>query len=160
MTDAPTIDHDHRTCIRAALARAEEICESRGGRLTPIRRRVLELVWSDHAPVKAYDVLETMRGEGWSSAPSLVYRAMAFLNDMGLVHHITSLNAYIGCRHAGETHSAQFFVCEACGAVSELDDGHVEDSIRAAAERIGFAADVPVIEVRGTCNHCQERAHA
>ena len=152
--------HDHAACVAAALERAETVCLSRGGRLTPIRRRVLELVWRDHSPVKAYDLLETMRDEGWSSAPSLVYRALAFLDGMGLVHHLASLNAYIGCRRGGEIHSAQFFVCDRCGAVSEIDDDRVETSIRAAAERAGFTAEVPVVEIRGTCTPCRERALA
>ena len=40
--------HDHGQCIVGAIDAAARICESRGIRLTPLRRRVLELVWENH----------------------------------------------------------------------------------------------------------------
>ena len=49
--------HDHRACVAGALDKAEALCRRRGARLTPLRRRVLELVWTGHAPVGAYEVL-------------------------------------------------------------------------------------------------------
>ena len=49
-TTFPSSEHDHRACIRTALRDAEHICKARGLRLTPIRRRVLELIWRSHRP--------------------------------------------------------------------------------------------------------------
>ena len=46
--------HDHRACLDEALAAADAVCAARGVRLTPLRRRVLELVWENHKPVGAY----------------------------------------------------------------------------------------------------------
>ena len=89
--------HRHSLCIDEALATAEKSCEQAGNRLTPIRRRVLELVWAGHGPVKAYDILDILRSERSSAAPPTVYRALEFLLAQGLVHKIESLNAYLGC---------------------------------------------------------------
>ncbi|MBI2587001.1 MAG: hypothetical protein HYW28_14180, partial [Rhodospirillales bacterium] len=50
--------HDHRHCLKDALDRAAALCRDRGVRLTPIRRRVLELVWGGHRPLGAYDILD------------------------------------------------------------------------------------------------------
>ena len=87
----PTHRHDHATCVADALAIAAEICSERGGRLTPIRRRVLELVWGEHKPVGAYDILASLGAEdGRAAAPPTVYRALEFLMEHGLVlpsHH-------------------------------------------------------------------------
>ncbi len=140
--------------VSRAIDRAEATCLARGGRLTAIRRRVLELLWESDEPVKAYDLLARMRAEGWSSAPSLVYRALAFLGEMGLVHHLASRNAYVGCRRGGEAHCAQFFVCERCGTVSEFEDAGLSARIEAAADRIGFVAAASVVEIRGCCTRC------
>ena len=36
--------HDHSACADAAMARATDLAAARGLRLTPVRRRVLEIV--------------------------------------------------------------------------------------------------------------------
>src|SRR5690349_13671039 len=49
--------HDHESCVADAIETAENICRERGTRLTPLRRKVLELIWSSHRPIGAYAVL-------------------------------------------------------------------------------------------------------
>lgn len=147
--------HDHGRCVDDALARAESICAGRGARLTPLRRRVLEIVWAGHRPRGAYAILEELdRAEGSRTAPLTVYRALDFLQGQGLVHRIESLNAYVGCADPGEAHAGQFLVCERCGDAMELDDADVDAAIRAAAGRRGFSVVRPTVEVRGVCPRC------
>src|SRR5262249_40395465 len=89
--------HDHRHCIDDALSRAETVCAERGARMTPLRRRVLELVWDSHAPIGAYAIMDLLRAaDDRAAAPPTVYRALEFLLDQGLVHKIESLNAFVG----------------------------------------------------------------
>ena len=90
-------EHDHRRCVANALDDAEAVCAERGARLTPVRRRVLEIIWQSHRPLGAYAILEVLSGEGHSPAPPTVYRALEFLLTHGLVHRLSSLNAFIGC---------------------------------------------------------------
>jgi Fur family zinc uptake transcriptional regulator len=90
-------NHKHAYCLKSALVKVELRCNQRGLRLTAIRRRVLELVWKNHEPVKAYDILEILKTEKKGAAPPTVYRALDFLLQEGFVHKIESLNAYIGC---------------------------------------------------------------
>ena len=52
--------HDHAACLAQAIAEAERVCARRGARLTPIRRRVLEIIWEGHGPLGAYDILERL----------------------------------------------------------------------------------------------------
>ncbi len=147
--------HDHRHCVKAALAQAEQICRERKGRLTPQRKRVLELVWSSHRPVGAYSVLEQLRQEGFNGAPPTVYRALDFLLEHGLIHRIESLNAYTGCAHPGDEHTGQFLICSRCQKVAELDDPRVAEAVSDSAEKHGFVADHQVIEIKGICPQCQ-----
>ena len=58
LADFKSKSHDHRHCVAAALAAAEELCADRGLRLTALRRRVLELIWGRHRPARAYDLLD------------------------------------------------------------------------------------------------------
>lgn len=148
----------HERCIEDALTRAQEVCRRRGVRLTPIRRRVLQLVWEDHRPVGAYELLERLRAEGWGSGPPLVYRALAFLAEQGLVHRLASVNAFIGCPRGGERHGAQFLICRDCGRVVEMDDRRLDECLAAAAEARGFTLEAPTIEVSGRCARCAEAA--
>lgn len=146
--------HDHSSCRRDALARAEDICLRKGLRLTELRRRVLELVWSGHEPVRAYDLLDQLRGERRGAAPPTVYRALDFLQEHGFVHKIESLNAYVGCAEPADRHGGQFLICRRCKAVAELDDPAIHDTVQRRAEASGFVVQGQVIEVTGLCPRC------
>lgn len=149
--------HDHGACVRDALRRAEAKCAQSGARLTPLRRRVLELVWSNHKPHGAYALLEALERESDRKiAPLTVYRALDFLVEQGLAHRIESLNAYLGCCAPGEGHSAQFLVCERCGCAQEIDDPAISAAVTTAVAARGFAVRRQTIEISGVCRVCQE----
>lgn len=156
-THAPVFSpfgHDHANCIAHALARADDVCADQGLRLTAIRRRVLELIWDNHRPTKAYDLLERINAERGNAAPPTVYRALNFLLDAGLIHRIESLNAFIGCdaRH-GDGHP-KFLICRSCERVAEIPSPEVDRSLAYEAERAGFKIDRGTIEIGGTCEAC------
>jgi Fur family zinc uptake transcriptional regulator len=140
--------------VAGAIDRAEVLCQARGARLTPVRRRVLELVWRGHRPRGAYDILDDLGRDGRPAAPLTVYRALDFLVEHGLVHRLESLNAFIGCADPERRHPAQFLVCEDCGSTTELDDGAVAAAIEKSARAVGFAIARPVVEVSGRCARC------
>ncbi len=148
--------HDHRRCVTRALTAAEKICSDRKLRLTPLRRRVLELVWNRHAPIGAYDILGALKkGEG-ALEPPTVYRALRFLQDAGLVHRIDSLNAFIGCESPESAHTAQFLVCRNCSRVVELDDPGISRLLVQKARVVGFVTDAQDIEIKGLCAACRD----
>ncbi len=107
--------HDHRACMAGTLATAEALTRARGQKLTPLRRRVLEIVLESHAPMGAYDVLGTLARGGAKPAPPTVYRALDFLCAQGLVHRIDSLSAFAACFAPERTHRGHFLLCRACG---------------------------------------------
>lgn len=151
----PKHDHDHADCVERAMADAVEVCAERGARLTPLRRRVLEIVWQSHRPLGAYEILEVLSGDGRSSAPPTVYRALEFLLGQGLVHRISSLNAYVGCTRPGHSATGQFLICEACGAAAEVRDVRLERAIGSTAASAGFDASEHTVEISGRCPNCR-----
>lgn len=155
---ASVLDHDHDQCVEIALERAESLCAERGARLTPLRRQVLELVWTGHRPRGAYAILEDMAGRGRRVAPLTIYRALDFLVEQGLVHRIESLNAYIGCAAPGDGHNGQFLVCDRCGNATEVNDDRVANAILKSAGDLGFEVARPTVEVRGLCTDCRNDA--
>ncbi|WP_316976703.1 Fur family transcriptional regulator [Shumkonia mesophila] len=152
----PEANHDHATCVEEALERAGEICERRQVRLTPLRRRVLQAVWSGHKPIGAYDILTMLTSERGMTAPPTVYRALEFLLENRLIHRIESLNAFVGCTKPGRDHAWQLLICRSCGRVAEISDTELEDSIAGAAARAGFTLQRRVIELAGLCSACQD----
>jgi Fur family zinc uptake transcriptional regulator len=152
---APAPHHDHAHCVEDAVTAAEKLCADKQLRFTPLRRRVLELVWSSHKPVGAYALLDQLRNEDLGSAPPTVYRALEFLIDNGLIHRIERMNAFVGCSHPGEAHRGFFLICGDCGNAEELQSDNLAESIASSAGRRGFAAREMTLEVTGTCADCR-----
>ncbi len=153
--DFPQRGHDHSACGSHALLEAEAVCRSRQVKLTDLRRKVLETIWEDHAPMGAYDILAKLNAEGERNAPMAVYRALDFLIENGLVHRLSSLNAYIGCRHPGRSHSGQFLICSQCNIVAEITSEAVSKTVARAATSRGFKPSGEIVEVMGLCPHCR-----
>lgn len=146
--------HDHESCIADALTRADGLCRGRGVRLTPLRRRVLEIIWGSHRPIGAYAVLSALRDERESAAPPTVYRALDFLIEQGLVHRIQSLNAFVGCNEPEHAHSGVFLICGDCGDALEIEDARLDGAIHDVAVGHGFSLKRRTVEATGTCPRC------
>jgi Fur family transcriptional regulator, zinc uptake regulator len=151
----PRRDHDHVRCVAGAMSDAVNLCRERGVRLTPLRTRVLEIVWQNHRPLGAYDILAVLAAEGRSAAPPTVYRALGFLLEQGLVHRLSSLNAFIGCSRPGHAGSGQFLICRTCGNAAELNDNGIERTIIRGAASQGFAVHGHTVEISGVCPDCR-----
>src|SRR3546814_5327185 len=95
----PVEDHDHDRCVDAAIEKAETLCSARGARLTALRREVLSILWSSHAPMGAYDVLAKLNEDGRRAAPMTVYRAIDFLMEQGLVHRLDRKSTRLNFSH-------------------------------------------------------------
>lgn len=138
------------------MSEARRICTEKGARLTPLREQVLELVWQSHRPLGAYDILDILNGEGRRSAPPTVYRTLDFLLQIGLVHRIASLNAFVGCNQPDHRHTGCFLICRECHNVLELEATGIQQAIDREARSHGFRREETVAEVTGLCPACGE----
>ena len=150
--------HDHRACMTATLAAAETLARTRGQRLTPLRRRVLEIVLESHRPTGAYDVLASLARDRTRPAPPTVYRALEFLLGQGFVHRIDSLSAFVGCFAPEKAHRSRFFLCLRCGRAAEIEDDESRQSARCRGSRGGIRCGT---RNRRTCRRVRRlRKHA
>jgi len=155
----PAPDHDHNRCTAEAISHAELVCRERGQKFTPIRRQVLQALSSSHRPLGAYEVIDELAKSLPRPAPITIYRALDFLMANGLVHRIESRNAYLACAHDHDAASlVAFLICERCGSVGEIPSAPMAQSLSAAARATGFAPKLSVVEITGTCAHCQKAA--
>lgn len=146
--------HNHQICMTQALQSAETICMEKGVRLTSIRRRILELVCASHKAIGAYELLDLFREQDSKAKPVTIYRALDFLMDVGLVHKIESLNAFIGCLQAETQHQTVILICDHCENAYELDATSVYQSLFAMSKKIQFTPLSLTIELHGLCVSC------
>jgi Fur family zinc uptake transcriptional regulator len=147
--------HDHAHCSGDVLAQAEAQMQAQGLRLTPVRRRTLEILLEAHRAMGAYDVLERLAAEGFGNQPPVAYRALDFLEEHGLAHRIRRLNAFAACMHPGQTHAPAFLICRACNLVAEAAAEPVRAALDSAAADLGFVIERSTIEALGLCPACQ-----
>ena len=131
---------------------------AKGVRLTPVRRRTLEILLEAHRAMGAYDVLTRLAAEGFGNQPPVAYRALDFLEEHGLAHRIRRLNAFTACMHPGEAHAPAFLICKACDMVAEAPVSAVLTALEHAARSRGFQIERSTIEAIGLCPACQTAA--
>ena len=153
----PAPGHDHDRCAADAIAHAEQVCEGRARKFTPIRRQVLRALLSSHRPLGAYEVIDELSKSMPRPAPITVYRALEFLMENGLVHRIESRNAWLACAHDHDAAAmVAFLICERCGSVGEIPAAPVAEGLNDAARASCFAPKLSVVEITGICAHCQQ----
>jgi len=150
-------DHNHQHCIDTALSCAQQVCKEHNARLTTLRQQVLLLIWQNHRPLGAYDLMAMLAQEtGRQIAPPTVYRALDFLLSLGLIHRIHSLNAYIGCPNPSHQHQSYFFICAKCHHTVESNDQRLATTIADVGVATGFSMTQAFLEVLGLCSQCQQ----
>lgn len=127
--------------------------------LTKNQLWVLEKLEVAGAPLSAYTLLDQLREKGFR-APLQVYRALDALVKEGLVHRLESLNAFVACVEPHDhSHSmTAFAICDSCGQVAELCDHDVGHRLEDWVRSTGFAPKRAVIEFRGICESCRNKA--
>lgn len=147
-------EHDHARCIRQAVASAEKICNREQVSLTPLRRRILEIIWRAHEPIGAYEILAELGKNREKVGPPTVYRALEFLQSAGLVHRLDSLNAFLGCDQPESPHGGAFLVCARCRRATEMRDSILSRTLRERARALGFPLETCAVEIKTICNEC------
>lgn len=150
--------HDHARCIAKAIAHVDATCAEERLQMTPVRRRVLEILLERHRALGAYEILDRLRAEGLGSQPPVVYRALDFLMRAGFAHRVETLNAFVACTEGTPGHAPAFLICRQCRRVIETPTEAAGGQLKRAAEGAGFAIETAVREAEGLCADCRENA--
>ena len=146
--------HDHRLCIKRGVEHATHCCDQKGLHLTPIRRRVLEILLTEHRALGAYEILDQLRTDGFSSQPPVAYRALDFLVQHGFAHKVERLNAFVACNSPEKQHAPTFLICRVCSAVAETHPELSRGELGRTARDAGFIMEQVVVEAEGVCPNC------
>lgn len=123
--------------------------------LTKNQALVLGVLRGSDRPLGAYQILEHTAPAG-VRAPPQVYRALERLVELGLVHRIETLNAYLACDHGPHAEEVAFAICDNCGSVSEIPLGGIRPALSRSAASKGFALSEAHVEMHGACGNCAE----
>lgn len=148
---APALAHEPASALEAA----QEVCQTRGVRLTPMRRAVLEQLLVTGQPLGAYELIQRLgTARGTLPAPPVVYRSLDFLLANGLVHKLETSRTYVACLHPDHAHAVQFLICRRCGTVVETEDDQLAAAANALGARTGFVVERQAVELTGICAGC------
>lgn len=114
----------------------------------------MELLLLAGRPLKGYDLMARFHPDGKPAHPPTIYRALAALETLGLVHHLPSLNAFVACRTDPEETTRIFLICEPCGSAEQVSSA-VEPLFGMSSNARGFHVERVAVEIRGRCLHCR-----
>lgn len=148
--------HHHIEPAGEQLAEAaRRVLESRGEQWTDLRAAIFDLLADADKPSSAYDIADRLsQARGKRVAPNSVYRILDLFVSSNLALRIESANAFVVNAHPGCRHDCIFLVCSGCGETTHVDDDALTANVRSLADRQGFAAERPVIEILGRCAKC------
>lgn len=147
------------------LADAKAYCAKRDARFTPLREEVFQLILQAEKPMGAYDLISALQQSRLSDAnakktniaPPTVYRSLEFLLEEGLIHQLSSMNAYVPCCHPRDQHAAAFLICRCCQKVEECSNLPVDSMMNFAAKDANFLVERSTIELKGVCRDCHQK---
>ncbi len=148
--------HHHKLADGAELTTAAQAAlEKAGEQWTPMRAAVFDALAGFDRPASAYDIADSVsRAQERRVAANSVYRILDLFVATNLALRVETANAYIVNAHPACRHDCIFLVCDGCGQTTHIDDDALTAGVRHAADRTGFRAVRPVIEVTGRCRDC------
>jgi Fur family transcriptional regulator, ferric uptake regulator len=128
------------------------LVRSRGGRATPSRRILLEVLFhaDDHLSVE--ELAEAVQARAPDVHLSTVYRNLEDLEHLGVVVHTHLGHGPATYQLASLAHA--HFICEECGARIEAPETMFRGLARMAKAKLGFAIDPRHFAILGRCAAC------
>ncbi len=130
-----------------------------GRRLTPQRRRVLDLFEGIGSGIhlSAEEVHQQLVQSNSRVSLATIYRTLRLLVRMGFLHELELSEGGHRFELASDDHpDHHHLVCVRCGRTEEFENELVLDAGRKAAEHIGFQLIESTLNVRAVCPDCQK----
>ncbi|HZA60486.1 MAG TPA: Fur family transcriptional regulator [Actinomycetota bacterium] len=125
---------------------------ARGHRLTPQREAIIHEVLRAEGHITPQDIARRVQRRMPAVNVSTVYRALATLEQLGVVQH-SHLEGGAGYHRAGEGDHVHL-TCSRCGSADDLSSDEAR-SLRELIRRThGFAPDLTHFAISGLCARC------
>jgi Fe2+ or Zn2+ uptake regulation protein len=134
--------------------RAEAALRRNGGRITRARRALIETIGRSPRPLRPRELQSALAADGIRMDRVSVYRNVAALIELGLVHRVVGSRAVRPCGEK-EQRCHHAIVCSECGSAREFHSGALERALSAVRRATRYRVQGHVIELRGVCERCQ-----
>jgi Fur family zinc uptake transcriptional regulator len=115
---------------------------------------VLKIITSSKKPLGAYEILEKLGQKIKDPKPPTAYRAIEFWQNIGFIHRIESISAYVACEAGHQHKGSQFMICDDCGDVTETHLCHLPKPLKDSAIQNTFTPSRWNFEIHGECAKC------
>jgi Fur family peroxide stress response transcriptional regulator len=126
--------------------------------MTPQRQAILDAVRSSRDHPRAADIFEQVRAVLPGIAFGTVYNALHALADHGIIRQLTFGDH--ASRFDGRVDRHDHALCTRYGDLVDAVAPPTPDTVRQAADEIGFAIHAYHTQLLGVCSGCQARADA
>jgi Fe2+ or Zn2+ uptake regulation protein len=129
-----------------------ELVRAQGGRVTPAKRAVVEVLARSADHLTAEDLITQITEASPATAASTIYRVLQQLEEIGAVEHVHPGRgpAFYHLREIGHAH----LVCQDCGSITDVPDLLLDVLSHQALDRYGFVVDTHHAAVLGRCEAC------
>jgi Fur family transcriptional regulator, ferric uptake regulator len=131
-----------------------EQLKTRGYRMTPQRRAILDEVMKTDGHISALQVVDRVKVRLPGVNASTVYRTLGLLEELGVVSH-----AHLGDGpeyHHADRDDHVHLICARCKRAQSLSDEETQPLKDLIAEHNGFVPDFTHFAVSGLCRDCQK----
>lgn len=135
---------------------SDRTCDKLNIKLSPIKQLLYDIIQKSTQPHSAYKLLDKIKEVIPNVKPMMIYRALSFLEEHGLIHKIKSTSTYHSCHYVIHQGAVFFLICQKCGLVDELKIKEpLVKALNKMASSVGFAFDNQICEISGLCQQCQ-----
>ena len=135
-------------------ARAEEALRQGGGRITASRRSLLKVIEASARPLAPRELHGELRRKGVRIDRVSVYRNVAALLELGLLHRVLGSTAVRPCSDR-ERRCHHAIVCTRCGSAREFHSEALERALADVRRNTRYRVQGHLLELRGLCRSCQ-----
>ena len=158
---------DELLAVEVAVSPVDKFREylvTKGKRLTPERRLIVDEVFSDHEHFDANQLTARLsQGKpGLSVSRPTVYRALTLLVEAGLLRKVARPNGREVFEHDYGYPEHDHLICNQCGNLIEFPADEVSRIVDEVAASQGFRVERHRLEVYGLCSNClrpRQRRH-
>ncbi|HEX5084725.1 MAG TPA: Fur family transcriptional regulator [Blastocatellia bacterium] len=131
----------------------ETMAQSRGLKMTPQRRAIVDYMQSAHHHPTADEVLQTVNHKFPMTSRATVYNTLNWLKQEGMIREVFEAGSV---RFDPNTEQHHHFVCRECGKVEDVECeliGKVNICALPASQKVEFFE----VTLRGLCADCQNK---
>jgi Fur family ferric uptake transcriptional regulator len=138
---------------------AFRVLAARGHRAGGARAAVIEMLADSGGCLTARELERQLAGRARPVGIATIYRALAALEDAGLVHAVDLGGAerHFELVHDDGSHH-HHVVCDRCGSKIAFSDPELERAIAAIGERLGAEVEAHDVVLHGECRRCAGRS--